>query len=89
MPDAQITCVTKSAARHEAITGVGGAGWWWTVEQVIQSIDAKTNTFFTMDSAGNRADVLVVNAQPRRYIRTIKDGVWTDNLLALPPCPGH
>jgi copper oxidase (laccase) domain-containing protein len=32
---------------------------------------------------GHLARVLVVNAKPP-YIRTHADGVWTDNLLALP-----
>jgi hypothetical protein len=34
-------------------------------------------------SGGYRAAVGVVNANPP-YIRTYADGVWTDNLFALP-----
>ena len=88
MADAQIMCVTKSAPSHEAIIGAGGANWWWTVDQIIESIDAGTNTFFTMDALG-RADVRTVRGPTRKYIRTVRDGRPTDNLLQLPPCPGH
>ena len=73
MADAQVTCVTMSAPSHEAITGAGGVDWWWTVDQIIESIDARTNTFFTMDAVG-RADVRTVSGPTRKYIRTVRDG---------------
>ncbi len=63
MSDGEITCITESAPSHEAIIGAGGVGWWWTVEQIIQSIDARTNTFFTVDAFG-RADVRTVTGPP-------------------------
>lgn len=88
MADVQITCVTKSSHTHEAISGVGGNGWWWTVEQVIQSIEAKTNTFYTL-AANKRADVAVVHGATKKYIRTHADGQWNDNLLALAACLGR
>lgn len=88
MADVQITCVSKTGSQYDAITGVGGNGWWWTVDQVVQSIEAKTNTFFTL--VGNkRADVGVVHGPTKKYIRTHADGQWNDNLLALAPCPGR
>ena len=53
MPDVQVTCITKPhpLSPHEHITHLGNsrAGWKWTREQVIASIDAKTNTFFVID----------------------------------------
>jgi hypothetical protein len=88
MADVQITCVTKTAHHHEAVTGVGGNGWWWTTEQVIQSIEAKTNTFHTL-VANKRAEVAVVQGATKKYIRTHADGQWSDNLLALEACPGR
>jgi Protein of unknown function (DUF3892) len=37
------------------------------------------------DARGNRADVGVVTpTHGAKYLRTYADGVWTDNLLALP-----
>jgi hypothetical protein len=52
---------------------------------VIESIEARTNTFFTL-VRGKRADVRVVNGTHGKYVRTYADGQWNDNLLALPEC---
>jgi hypothetical protein len=86
MADAQVTCVSKTGSDHSSITHLGGpSGWRWTKEAVIASIEAGTNTFFTRGSDGKRAEVRVVNATPR-YVQTVADGQWTNNLLALPDC---
>lgn len=93
MADVQVTCITKPhpESPHEHITELGNprAGWKWTREQVIASIDAKTNTFFVVDPrTGKRANVGVVRtAAHAPYVRTYADGVWTDNLLSLDQCP--
>jgi hypothetical protein len=51
--DAKVTCITKPHPQspHEHITHLGNpaANWKWTSEQVIGSIDAKTNTFYVID----------------------------------------
>jgi len=92
MADVQVTCITKPAvfSSHEHITHIGGVGWRWTREDVIRSIEAKTNTFYVIDPAtGARAYVGVVRPADQRsaYIQTYSDGVWRDNLLSLPQCP--
>lgn len=93
MADAQITCIVKpnTQSSHEHITHVGNpAGkWMWTREQVIESIDAKTNTFYVLDPAnGRRADVGVVReAGKHPYLRTHADQQWNNNLLSLNHCP--
>jgi hypothetical protein len=93
MSDVQITCITKSVPHggNEHITRAGNpaANWDWPVEQIIASIDAKTNTFFVVDpNTGKRAYVGVMRPTGHRpYIRTYADGVWTDNLLSLTACP--
>jgi hypothetical protein len=91
MADVRVTCITKPDRdnSHEHITHLGGNGWKWTREQVIASIEQETNTFFVLDAAKHRADVKVVDPGNgrARYVRTYADGVWTDNLLALPNCP--
>ena len=48
MADVQVTCMTKPDAfnTHEHITQIGGVGWKWQREDVIRSIEAKTNTFY-------------------------------------------
>lgn len=93
MPDAQITCITKPDPQspHEHITHVGNpsAGWKWTREQVISSIDAGTNTFYVTDpNNGKRSNVAVIRPSGRApYLRTHADGDWNDNLLSLNQCP--
>ena len=93
MADVQVTCITKPHPQspHEHITHLGNpaANWKWTRDQVIGSIDAKTNTFFVIDpSNSKRSDVVVVRpvgAHP--YLRTYADGDWNNNLLSLNQCP--
>lgn len=87
MADVRVRCVSKQPRQdpHHGITHLGGEGWNWTRQQVIASIDAKTNTFFTLVS-GTRANVGVVDGPNGRYVRTHADGKWNDNLLALPEC---
>lgn len=93
MPDCQITCIIKphSQSPHEHITHAGNpaGGWVWTREQIIASIDARTNTFFVTDpQSGKRANVHVrreVGKLP--YLQTQADGYWGNNLLSLIQCP--
>jgi hypothetical protein len=92
MADVKVTCITKPnpQSSHEHITHLGNpaAGWRWTREQVIQSIEAKTNTFFVTDPyTGKRSNVGVVRPTGRApYVRTHADGDWNDNLLSLNQC---
>ena len=59
MADVQVTCITKPHPQspHEHITHVGNpsAGWNWPREQVVASIEAKTNTFFVRDPKVGKA----------------------------------
>ena len=89
MADVQETCINKRPRdnTHEGITHLGGSGWRWTRQQVIDSIEAKTNTFYTY-VAGNRGDIGVVDGPNGKYLRTYADGKWNDNLLSLPECAG-
>jgi hypothetical protein len=62
----------------------GGKKKTFTVQQVIDRIEANPPVlFFVEDSQKNKANVSVVNGNPK-YIRTRPDGIFTDNLLALP-----
>ena len=93
MVDIQVTCITKPHPQspHEHITHVGNpaGNWKWTREQVIASIDVKSNTFFVIDPRnGKRANIGVVRpAGHAPYLRTHADGDWNDNLLSLNQCP--
>lgn len=89
MADVQVTCINKQPRNntHEGITHLGGYNWHWTRQQVINSIEARTNSFYTF-VGGNRAEVAIVNGTNGKYLRTHADGKWNDNLLALPECSG-
>lgn len=91
MADCQITCInlSQNGTGHEHITHVGsGSQWRNTVAEVVAWIKSNANTFYVMDSVGNRADVGVVEPVGRTpYLRTYADRVWTDNLLSLTSCP--
>jgi hypothetical protein len=92
MADVQVTCINKPHPQspHEHITHLGNPPTWlWSREQVIASIDAKTNNFFVRaPNTGKRAEVGVVRTEGRApYLRTHADGYWNDNLLSLNQCP--
>jgi hypothetical protein len=93
MADVQVTCITKPNPQspHEHITHLGNpaANWKWTRQQVIASIDEKTNSFYVLDPAsGKHSNVGVVRPAGRLpYLQTHADGVWNNNLLSLDQCP--
>ncbi len=91
MADAQVTCITKPDrfSPHEHITHLGGATWKWTREQVIASIEDKTNTFYVLDPfTGKRSNVGVVRRPGMApFVQTHADGDWNNNLLSLDQCP--
>ena len=91
MADVMVTCINKLPRNnpHEGITHVGGTaggGWRWSREQVIDSLNAKSNTFYTMVN-GHKAYIGVINGPNGPYLRTYANSAWNDNLLALPECP--
>lgn len=89
MADVLVACINKQPRDdpHEGIIHLGNpaAGWKWTRQQVINSINDKSNTFYTYVN-GKRADIAVVDGAHGQYLRTHADGYWNDNLLALPEC---
>lgn len=87
MSDVQVKCINKQPRNnpYEGITYLGGDGWKWTRQQVIASIEEKSNTFYTL-VRGNRGDIGVVDGPNGKYLRTYADGQWNDNLLSLPEC---
>ena len=53
MAHVRITCITKSAPdggyQHITHAGNPAGNWNWPVEQIIQSIDNRSNTFYVED----------------------------------------
>lgn len=88
----QITAVRlEGGSDHEHITHL----WWLsdstnqegssTREQLVSWIENQGGKAYTDDGRGNRAHVAVVTpSRGAKYLRTHADGVWTNNLLALP-----
>ncbi len=93
MADVQITCVTKPNMQspHEHITHLGNprGNWKWSREEVIRSIESRTNSFFVVDPlSGKRSEVGIVRpTYGAPYVRTHADGNWNNNLLSLNQCP--
>lgn len=50
MADVQVTCINKQPRQnpHEGITHLGSAEWRGTRQQVVESINGGTNTFYTL-----------------------------------------
>ncbi|MGX1786141.1 DUF3892 domain-containing protein [Bosea sp. NPDC055332] len=88
MADVQVTCINKIPRNdpHEGITHLGNSTGKWTRQAVIDWIERKENTFYTLVQ-GNRGNIGVVNGPNGKYLRTYADGKWNDNLLSLPECP--
>jgi len=88
----QITAIRLSGGTsHEHIVRL-----WWTDPAtgdskhnsragVVSWIETKDGKAYVEDEKGHRVDVLVITPRHgEKYLRTYADGVWTDNLLALP-----
>jgi len=92
MADCLITCINKQnhQSAHEYITHIGNTAgnWRLTREEAIRRIEAKTDTFYTLDSAtGKRSNIGVVRENGKApFLRTYADGQWNNNLLAQPEC---
>lgn len=90
MADVRITHIRKNNrfSSHEHITHAGNPPtWFWTREDIISSIESKSNTFYVKDTAtGKRSEVGVVYPGDNRspFLRTHADGYWNDNFLSLP-----
>ncbi len=80
--------LSSTGRSHEHITDVkwrnpsNGNTGQNTRQQMVDWIN-QGNIARVKDSYGNDINVGVVKANPP-YLRTYADGVWTDNLLALP-----
>ncbi|TYB95598.1 DUF3892 domain-containing protein [Micromonospora sp. WP24] len=88
----KITAIRLSGGTtHEHIVRL-----WWTDPstseagdssraEIVSWIESSNGKAYVEDGRGNRADVGVVKPiHGEKYLRTYADGVWTDNLLALP-----
>lgn len=93
----RVTCISKDDGNHEnphvAISYLG-----WTNESTgstgtssrLEMYDWIKNgggEAYVSDAYGNTANVGTAETdRGTKYVRTYRDGTWTDNLLALPEC---
>lgn len=93
----RITCINKSAGHHEdphhAISLLGwvedGTGRTdkSTRTQIYDWIKLENGAAYVLDSNGHKVPVGTrENQHGTKFLQTYSDGVWTDNLLALPEC---
>jgi hypothetical protein len=81
--------MSGAGTKHEHIGSVrwknpdSGQAGQSTREKMVEWISANSGSAYVCGGNAHIARVEVVNADPP-YIRTYADGVWTDNLLALP-----
>ena len=68
---------------HEHISYLGNSDGMWAREQIVAWIEANQYGFYTQVD-GRRAEVKVRTNGYTKYVQTVADGYWTDNLLALP-----
>ncbi len=85
----EITHIRKHnrISSHEHITHVKYDGAVQTREYVISLIQQNTDSFYVKkDQKISFVGIVQQNPPRLAYLRTHADGVWNDNLLALPEC---
>jgi hypothetical protein len=69
------------------IQGLGGAGWWMPVEEIIQRIDSGADQFWIQYALSPTKVIVKQRGAPeRQYLCTLPDSTMEDNLLKLPGC---
>ncbi len=83
----QITCITKPDrySDHEAITHVGGAGFYITRQECANNIDSGRESYF-VSVGGFTTTVATYSKNGVKFIKTRRDATLKDNLLSLPEC---
>lgn len=92
----RITCINKDNGdhydSHEAIESLGwvneqtNASGKWTRLQMVSFIEEGNNAY-VKNTLGKTAYLAVrVSRVGNKFVQTHADGVWNNNLLALPEC---
>jgi hypothetical protein len=90
----RIDCINKPDrfSPHEHITHVGGprpdgsGRWKDTVPNVVQFIENREHSFYTKEGDAFAWVGVRTSTTGRKFLQTYADGIWKDNLLALPEC---
>lgn len=91
----RITCIRKSGGYHsDPHHAISSLNWINEADYTTGAI-ARDDLYdwikrggqaYVVDSRGNKAFVGTGEHGLTKFVRTYADGVWTDNLLALPEC---
>jgi len=87
----QIRCIVRDSddpdRRIDTIGGVlaDGTSWRLSLDDAVAAAK-EGHEFFAEDPDGHNVSVVVATRQGRDYLRTVADGDWPNNLLALPDC---
>jgi len=95
----RITCINKDNGNHdnphEAIEKFGwlnestGERDICTRLAMVEFIEKKNGVAYVVDRYGNKAYLYVrTSVKGNKYVQTIADNKYSDNLLALPECKG-
>lgn len=93
----RITCIRKASGDHyDPHTAISQLGWvneetnesgQSTREEIYDWLKRRNGVAYVLDRQGNKAYLYPkVNAEGTAFVQTYADGIWTDNLLALPEC---
>lgn len=89
MADYQVTCHRPdNADLDRRIQGLGGPGWYDTIDNIIGFIQRKEHRFWV--TVNGVSVWVIVKQHPtsyRYYLTTEADGYPPNNLLRLPHCP--
>ena len=84
----EVTYITKGYSQntYERITHIGGSFGKLSVQEAIQRIESRQDSFY-VSKGGSMVDVIVsVSRCGNKYIKTTPDGDEPNNLLSLPEC---
>jgi hypothetical protein len=68
---------------HERISCLGGPGWMYTQDEVIEKIESGSDSFIVSDGCYS-LDVVVAINMGIKYLKTKKDNLIPGKLLNLP-----
>ena len=90
----KISCIHKDDRNnpYEAITHVGGirpngTRWKITQQEAIRYIENGTYDFYVDVNNDSVRVIVAISARGNKYIKTVADGDYPNNLLALDECP--
>ncbi len=87
MASFQVTCHAPDDMDAERrIRGLGGQGWWFPAEAIIQMIENRQHEFWASIDRQRREVMVGRHSTGRKYLTTAEGGFPPKALLSLPVC---